>query len=505
MASSLRKELGIVLLTGIGIGAVIGSGIYTLPGLIASVSGPLSITAIVLMGVITFILMYILAKLGRMYPRAGGLYYFAREVLGDLAGFITGLSYYFCCFIGTAAIIYAFLLYLSYYIPNIVIGLTLTPLGTAIAIVILAIVTAINIIGVKYGAGLNFILTIARIAPLLAFIAIAFTRINIGNFEPFAPYGLGSIGLAVAFGFWMFVGFESVVLVGEEVKEPEKIIVRAAMATVAIVTTIYILLIVSFTGAIDWEGLGIARGDWGALGELSSPLADVSRALGVVGLAELMVIGAVIASAGCFSDWVLLQGRVAYALAREDRFWKPIAYVNPRFGTPSRALILSSLLTAIIMILIPSFPNVILIAMITEFIPYGISALSLSSIAGHSRKMMAIGAIGFLLASLYIYWACWPWTLTGTILAILSLILYPIIVKSSSLFLKELKRNTWYIVYLIGLTLISLLGDAMFEYNNFLPISPLNIFTTPIDVVVIIIFGIAIFTWAIKTQKSKMS
>lgn len=498
----MKRELGLILLTAIGVGAVIGSGIYALPGLITSVSGPLSIIAIVLMSLITLILMYILAKLGRIYPKAGGLYYFAKEVLGDLAGFITGLSFYFCCFIGTAAIIYAFLLYLSYYIPEVAVGLTLTPLGIAIAITILAIVTIINIIGVKHGAGLNFILTIAKIIPLLVFVVVAFTRIDVGNFTPFAPYGFGSIGLAVAFGFWMFVGFESVVLVGEEVKEPEKIIMRSAMATVAIIAIIYILVITAFIGAVDWGALGVPKGDWGALGGLSAPLADLSKAFGLPGLAELMVLGAVISTAGCFSDWVLLQGRVAYALARENRLWKLLTYVNPRFGTPSKALIFSSILTALIMILVPSFPNVILLAMIAEFIPYGISALSFSVIRC-SPITVVLGGVGFILASLYIYWACWPWTLTGAVVAILSLALYPIMVKNISLTLKELKKNSWYITYLVGLTIISLLGDSMFEYNNFLPISPLNIFTTPIDVIVIMLFGTTIFLWVMKTQKTK--
>jgi len=500
MASSmLKRELGVVLLTALGIGGVIGSGIYTLPGLIASVSGPLSILAIVVMSIITAVLIYILAELGKMYPKAGGIYYFAKEILGDLSGFITGLSFYFCCFIGTAAIIYSFLLYLSYYIPGVAIGLTLTPLGIAIAIAILAIVTAINIVGVKHGAGLNFILTLARILPLLIFIAIGFTRINANNFEPFTPYGFGSIGLAIAFGFWMFVGFEGIVLVGEEVKAPEKTIMKSAIATIAIVSIIYILLMTSFIGSINWGGLGIAEKDWESIGSLSSPLADTSKALGITGLAELMVLGAVVASAGCFSSWVLFQGRVAYALAREDRLWKPLAHVHPRFGTPSKALIFSSILTAIVMILVPSFPNVILMAMITEFIPYGISALSIS-IARYNPKWIAVGLIGFILSSLYIYWACWPWTLTGTVLVIISLILYPIITKSNQ-YLKELKKNSWYITYLVGLTLISLLGDAMFEYNNFLPISPLNIFPMPYDVIVIIVFAILIFIWAYKTQR----
>jgi amino acid transporter len=156
----LKRELGVVLLTGLGVGSIIGSGVYTNPGLIASVAGPLGLVAIVFMGILTFLLMYIIAELGIIYPKAGAIYYFAKEILGDLAGFITGLSYYACCFVGTPAIIYSFLFYLSYYVPGVAVELTLTPLGILIALVILAIVTWINIIGVKHGAGLNFILTV---------------------------------------------------------------------------------------------------------------------------------------------------------------------------------------------------------------------------------------------------------------------------------------------------------------------------------------------------------
>jgi len=499
MASSMQKrEIGAVLLTAIGIGAMIGSGIYTTPGLLASVSGPLSILAIVFMAIVTAILIYILAELGKIYPKAGGLYYFAREVYGDLSGFITGLCYYSTCFIGTAAIIYTFLLYLSYYVPSLAVGgLTLTPLGTATAIVILAIITAINVIGVKYGAGLNFILTLGRIIPLLVFIAIGFTRINPSNFEPFAPYGIGSMALTVAFGFWMFLGFEGIVLVSEEVVEPEKNIMRSAIGTIVVVSIVYMLLMTAFVGSINWEALGIAEKDWKSVSGLSSPLADVAKAWGMTGLPELMILGAVISSAGCFSDWVLLQGRVAYALARENRLWRPLGNLHPRFATPSNALIFSSILTAIIMILIPSFPNVILISLITEFIPYGVSALSITKIK-HNPKWMVIGLVGFIFSSLYIYWACWPWTLTGTILAVISLLLYPVVAKGSP-YLKELRKNLWYITFLVGLTVISLLGDSSFEYNNFLPISPLNVLRMPLDMVVIAVFAIVVYVWAIKT------
>jgi len=497
----LKRELGVVLLTGLGVGSIIGSGVYTNPGLIASVAGPLGLVAIVFMGILTFLLMYIIAELGIIYPKAGAIYYFAKEILGDLAGFITGLSYYACCFVGTPAIIYSFLFYLSYYVPGVAVGLTLTPLGILIALVILAIVTWINIIGVKHGAGLNFILTVLRILPLFVFIAIAFTRFNISNFAPFTPFGVGSMGLAIAFGFWMFLGFEGVVLVGEEVKEPKKTIMKAAILTVIIVSAIYLLIMATFMGSIDWSALGFAEKDWASLSELSAPLADVSRTFGMPGLAELMTIGAIISTAGCFSAWVLLTGRVAFALARENRFWRTLSYVHPRYATPSRALIFSSILSALVIALIPSFPSVILITLIAEFIPYAISTISLA-VLKRDFKWILLGYVAFIISSLYIYWACWPWTLTGTLVAVISIILYPIFVRGS-LYLSELKKNTWYIIYLVGLTLISLLGDPTFVYENFLPISPLGIFLMPYDVVVIAIFATIVFAWAYVTNRKK--
>jgi hypothetical protein len=159
------------------------------------------------------------------------------------------------------------------------------------------------------------------------------------------------------------------------------------------------------------------------------------------------------------------------------------------------ALILSSILTGLVIILVPSFPNVVLIAMIAEFVPYAISALSLAVIK-EKKSYKVLGLAGFILGSLYIYWACWPWTLTGTLLAISSLALY--LIHGPGNKLDELKKTAWYFAYLLGLTILSLVGDETFTYNNFLPISPLNIFKTPLDILAVSIFATAIYMWALR-------
>ncbi len=495
--ASLKRELNTLLLSAIGIGAVIGSGIFTMPGLIAGTAGPMVVVAIVIMALVTALYIFILAELGAKYPKSGAIYYFPLYAFGDLTGFITGWSFYACCFIGTAAIIYSFLFYLNHYIPGLAKGLTLTPLGTAVAIGILAVVTFINILGIKYGAWLNFAFTVAKVIPLIVFIIAAFAVFKPANFHPFNPFGAGGLALAIAWGFWMFGGFESLVLVGEEVKEAEKTIRRSALTTILTISIIYLLVMISFVGAINWSGLGLKAKSWGDLANLSAPLADVARAFGSPAVAGLLVPGVCISTAGCFSDWVLLQGRVVFALARERRFWKALSSIHPKYMTPAKALIFSSILTAIVMILIPAFPSVTLLSMITEFIPYGISALALAALVKSAGKLSLKKALmtwgAFVFSTFYLYWACWPWTLTGCIIALSAIPVYLYYAKGERSIAEEIKKNYWYIIYLVVIPIISLLGDQNFVYANFLPIGPLNIIRIPYDMVVLAIFATIIY------------
>jgi len=511
LSSELRRELGLALLIGIGVGSVIGSGVYTLQGLIASVAGPAAIVAVVLMGLITLLLGLMYAELGSMYPKAGGPYYFPKEILGDLAGFITGWSYYFSCFIGTAAIIYSFIFYLSFYVTGLAAGLTLVPVGTLIALLVLAVVTYINVIGVKYGAGFNFVLTVLKIVPLLIFIGAALYHLKPSNFQPFAPFGASSVALAIAFGFWMYVGFESIAIVGEEVKEPTRNIVKGMVYSLIIVTAIYLLTALGFIGIIDWRSLGFTEGSWESLASISSPLADVAKAAGLDIIAHIVTIGAAISALGAFSSWVLLQGRIAFAMARDRRFWLKLGEVHPKYGTPAKALVFSSLLTAVVMILVPSFPNVVLLSMIEAFIPYALGAVSLvvarRTMPNASRGFKVPFAsilmwLAFILSSLYVYWACWPWTLTGSILALLGFLVYAFFPDRKP---GEYRKNLWYIAYLAGLPVLSLLGDQTFVYNNFLPIAPLNILRTPFDMLAVAVFATAMYLWALRSYTGKAS
>ena len=496
----LKRELGLWSLVSLGVGGIIGSGAFALAGVMGQVAGPSFILAVVLVGGIATILALIYAELGSAFPISGGPYSIPRIALGNETGFVMGWGYFLYAFIGTAAIIDIFVGYAGFYIPGLANGFTLTPLGITISVVALGAFTAINYFGIKWGGIFGIVTTIGKLAPLIIFAIVGLSLINFSNFSPFFTFGWSGIALAMAFEFWAFTGFEAVVIPSEEVKNPSKTIPRAMLITMGVVIGVYVLISVSFTGLINWSGLGLNPGDWAGLGT-STPLADVSKAAGLGILAAVVTIGAILSTSGAGGDWVLFQARIPYAMAKDGLFWRPMGKIHSKYGTPYLALIFASALTMIIQILIPNFPSVALLASITTLIPYAAAAVALPVLRNTKPTIarpfkipfaFALSAAAFVLASLLIYWASWPWTLVGGVLTLIGFPLF-LLLKNHRL---EMKRNLWVVAYIVGLMSISLLGDTNFVFSNFLPISPLGLIKMPYDIGVVSAFSVLVFIWA---------
>ena len=499
--TGLKRDIGFWTLVALGVGSIIGSGMFAMPAVMGSVAGPALILAVVLTGAVTTLLAISYAELGSAFPKTGGPYSLPRLALGDEGGFVMGWGYFLYAFIGTAAIIDIFVTYLQFYIPGLAVGQTLTPLGTLIAVVALWIFTAINVAGVKWGGLYSIVTTIGKIIPLLLFAVVGLAFLDFGNFGSFMAFGWTGVTLAMAFEFWAFTGFEAVVIPTEEVKNPGRTIPRAMLLTMAIVVAIYAFISFAFVGMIRWTALGLKVGDWSGVGNFSSPLANVAQGLGLPILAAIAIVGALIATAGCGGDWVLLQGRIPYAMAQDKLFWSPMAKVHSRYGTPYLSLIFASVLTMAIQLLIPNFPSVALIASITALVPYAAAALSVPILRKTSPNTprpfklpmpTIITGLGFVFATLMFYWASWPWTLIGGILMLIGFPLF-LLVRTKHL---DFKRTAWIWAYIIGVMLVSYIGDPNFVFSNFLPISPLGILTMPYDIIVLAVFAVVIFAWA---------
>ncbi len=497
----LKKDIGLFTLVSIGVGSVIGSGIFALPAIMAAVAGPGLILAIILSGIITTFLAIAYAELGSAYPLTGGPYALPRLALGDTGGFIMGWGYFFYLFIGTAAIIDIFVVYLGFYVPGLAVGETLTPYGTAIAVSALWVFTAINILGVKWGALYSVVTTIGKMIPLILFSIVGLMYIRSPNFTPFMPFGFAGVTLAVTLFFWSFAGFETVVVPSQEVRKPSRTIPWAMILTMAITMVAYVFLAFIFVGMIDWKGLHMSIGDWAAIGKLSSPLSTLSIGIGLPWLAAIATVGAIIATAGAGGSFVLVQGRLPFAMAEDDLFWKPMANVNPRFGTPVASLIFTSILTTIVMIAIPNFPSVALIASVTAIVPYSAAVLGVMIMRKRDPETNRpfrlpfaglITLVGFVLATFLIYWASWPWTLVGTGLMLLG---YPafLLIKNMKM---EVMRNAWIPVYMIAIVIVSFLGDPEFAFQNFTPWKPLGVFKMPYDLIALTVIAVVIYFWA---------
>jgi basic amino acid/polyamine antiporter, APA family len=434
----LRREVGMLGLTSITVGGIIGSGIFALAATMGSVAGPALVVALALLGVVVILLALPYAEMGAAFPLTGGPYSLPRKALGNFAGFLFGWGYFLYAFIGTAAIIEVFVEYLGTYWSQLTYVtssgvLSITWLGVALGLVLLAGYTVLNIVGVRWGSLFAVVTTFSKLIPLILFGLIGLLLIRVGNFTAFgfSPFGWTGIAFAMALGFFAFTGFEAASIPAEEVRDPKRTIPRATILSVGIVTAIYALVAVAFIGGVRWGALSLSPGDWGSTGSLL--LSNVADAWGLAILGTVVVLGALLSTFGAGGDWVLLQGRMPFAMARDNLFFKSLAKVSPRFGTPAVALVFASVLTGVCLIAFPNFPEVALLASITTLVPYGAAALALLVLRRTEptaerpfRLPLAwvLAPTAFVCATVLVYWASWPWTLLGVYLTLVGIPLY---------------------------------------------------------------------------------
>lgn len=501
-SKELKKGLGLFSLIAIGVGSIIGSGIFILPANMAAIAGPSFLLAILFAGLVSTLLALTYAELGAAFPLTGGPFSLPRLALGDLGGFMVGWGYFLYLFIGTAAIIDIFIVYLGFYIPGLAVGATLTPLGIVIALVSIWIFTFINLFGVRWGGLYSAITTVGKLLPLFLFCLMGFVVMDRGSFTPFTPFGMSGVTLATTLFFWSYTGFESIVVPAGEVRNPARNIPLAMMLTMLIIIVTYAAVAVAFLGMIDWRGLGLLPGSWSEIGSLNFPLArlaESSTVLKISWLAPIIALGAVIATGGAGGTWVLIQGRLPFAMAEEGLFWSKMTKVN-RFGVPALSLIFTSFLTSLILILIPHFVSISLIASITAIVPYAAASLTLPILRETKKEderpfrlpfYRLLTLLGFVFSTCFIYWASWPWTLIGTLLIFLGLP-FLFLIRREGL---EFKRNLWLFIYLIGIVIISFLGGSQAAGESFISISPLGIIKAPYDLLLLTFFAVVIYFW----------
>jgi APA family basic amino acid/polyamine antiporter len=346
----LRKTLSWPHLVALGVGAIVGTGIYTLTGVGAERAGPAVILAFAIAGAVCACAALAYAEMATMIPAAGSAYTFSYAALGEGIAWIVGwsliLEYSLACStvsVGWAGYLVGWIESLGMHLPHAILagphdgGIVNLP-----AVIVALSIMGMLIAGTRESATLNVLLVIIKLSALALFVAFALPAFDTSHLHPFMPYGFGSVETAgkkhgvmaaAAIVFFAFYGFDAVATSAEETKNPGRDLTIGIIGSMVVCTFIYMLVGISAVGALPYQ----------ALGNSSEPLALVLRVLGHPLAAYLIALAAIVALPSVILVMMYGQSRIFFVMARDGLLPRSLARVSPRTGTP----VLITLLTGV--------------------------------------------------------------------------------------------------------------------------------------------------------------
>ena len=342
----LKRHMGLFHTTMYGIGLILGAGIYVLIGEAAGIAGN-AVWLSFIFGVIAAVfagLSY--AELASMYPKAAAEYVFVKNAFrSNFLAFIIGWLTLFTSIIAAATVALGFGGYIAaiFDYPIII-----------SAILLIGILSFVNFFGIRESSWTNIVFTIIEAAGLALIIYIGFTFTTaepINYFEN--PFGISGISLAFVLIFFAFIGFEDIVNIAEETKNPKKVLPRAIILSISITAIIYILVSLSAIRVLSWQELGSSL----------APLADVAeRALGSTGQLTMSLI-ALFATANTVLIILLAGSRILYGMAVQRSLPLLLGKVHFKTKTPWVAVLVIMLISTIFVFI----ENIVTVANITVF------------------------------------------------------------------------------------------------------------------------------------------
>ncbi|QFT72752.1 APC family permease [Ruegeria sp. THAF33] len=469
--TGLKRDIGLLGLTFISVGGIIGSGWLFGPLLAVQHAGPAATISWIIGAVAMFILAITFAEISAMLPIPGGIARVPQFSHGNIVSMAMGWT----AWIGyntTAPIeVEAMLKYLAPYAPRLHTAETgdLTGAGIFVALVFMLLFVAVNALGVKFFTRVNAALTWAKIAiPFVLSILLVASRFNIENFtqpDGFAPYGAQGIMAAVSTGgvIFSFIGFRHVVDMAGEVRNPKFAIPAALVLSIVLCAIIYLGLQVAFIGALDPSMLskGWAQLSFGGEG----PLDAIIMSVGLVWFLSLLNVGSVI---GPFGNGLVATGsnaRIALALSKNGFLPKQLQVLSS-FGVPLWALGLNFLIGTVFLLTVP-FTTVIALngaAIVLSFAVGPIAVVCLRNLMPDHPRSIRIPAVrlvaltAFAIATLIVYWSGWDtvWRLGIALIVGKALLLIRFRGRLDEM---DVTEALWLVPYFSGLGLISFLGQ----------------------------------------------
>jgi basic amino acid/polyamine antiporter, APA family len=337
----LAKTLSWPHLIALGVGAIVGTGIYTLTGVGADRAGPAVILAFAIAGAVCACAALAYAEVATLMPAAGGAYTYTYVAIGERLAWVVGwsliLEYSLACStvaVGWSAYLVGWLQSAGIQMP---VALLSGPHAGGIinlpAVIVTLIITGMLIVGTRESATFNILLVVIKLTALACFVALALPAFNGANLEPFMPYGFVSsvvdgerrgVMAAAAIVFFAFYGFDAVATSAEEAKNPGRDLKIGIIGSMAACTLIYMLVAISAVAAVKHAEIAAS----------AEPLAYVLRVLGHPAAAWAVGLAALIALPSVILVMMYGQSRIFFVMARDGLLPSKLSAVSARTGTP---------------------------------------------------------------------------------------------------------------------------------------------------------------------------
>jgi basic amino acid/polyamine antiporter, APA family len=339
----LPRVLGFTSVVGILVGTVIGSGIFVAPNRIAGlVESPQLILAVwAVGGVLSFFGALAFAELGAAFPQAGGMYVYLRESYGPLVAFLFGWTLFFV--IDSGAIATLSVAFSTRYLPYFV---QLTPAASkVVAVVLIALLVTVNVLGVRYGAALQNLLTFIKFGAIVSVSLVVFgwARGDAAHFVEPAPGAwtgglVGNFGAALVLSLWAYKGWEAVTFSSGEIRDPQRNMPLGLLAGTAVVVLLYISTNLAYLYVFPA----------GEIAKSSRIAADtMNAAIGPIGAS--LIAGVILCSiTGAANGNVLTAPRVFFAMARDGLFFRKFADLHPTLLTPHVSILATGAWAAVL-------------------------------------------------------------------------------------------------------------------------------------------------------------
>ena len=348
---SLKRSIGPFGLTLLGLGSIIGAGIFIVTGVAsANYSGPALVLSFIISAIACAFTALCYAEFASMIPIAGSVYTYTYVTLGEIWAWMIGWVLIFEYLISASAVAVGWSSYTVGLLGSAGINLPASLTGSVVmgglinlpAVMIIGLLTGVLILGAKESARVNAVIVIANIAVILLFIVVGIKYVNPANYTPFTPFGIAGVFQGAAMVFFAYIGFDAVSTAAEEAKNPQKNLPKGIIGSLIISSILYIVVAAVLTGMVPYNLLNNA-----------APVAFALQYVGTNWVASIVSVGALCGITSVLLTSLFGQTRIFFAMSRDGLLPGVFSRVHHSYKSPVTSIILVGIVAALIAAFVP--------------------------------------------------------------------------------------------------------------------------------------------------------